>query len=175
MNIFSILISYLYWWPWINIWWIRPFLLYETRWIHYKVRSETYLEPSRTTKMEFLQIQQTVNYFRKKLHLRYLTGFWIRLWRSPTNLVQGSLYNGLTFCIQRWRCFIKQQYFRITHQCTSNRNSLLLPTTKLCTSFTHERVKTLRQKMIRIRRTSQLLRANFWFHPFKFQINEGIE
>ena len=45
------------------------------------VWAEAYLEPCQTSKMElFANIVKAIDYFGKKLHLRYLTGLWIRLW-----------------------------------------------------------------------------------------------
>ena len=46
--------------------------------------TKTYPEPCQVSKMErfanIVQFLKAVNYFRKTLHLRCLSGFWIRLW-----------------------------------------------------------------------------------------------
>lgn len=72
------------------------------------------------------------------------TQVWVYSFKwSRTDLVQGSLYRGLALSVKGRCSFIQQQYTRVTHQCTSNSNSLFLASTQLCTTLSYHRLEFL--------------------------------
>ena len=64
---------------------------------------ETYSEPSQTSKMEYFCENhyrlKALNYFSKKLHLRFLTGFWTCLWNSAETKLIGVRWTNASFTL----------------------------------------------------------------------------
>ena len=72
----------------------------------------------------YCSLWKAVNYFRKKVHLRYLTGFWIRL--CPYRLDLISLQSLSVYFFLGCKCFIKDSphYGMKTHTFRDHETSI---------------------------------------------------